>query len=140
MTAIAIQHRTEILEQIASGIPVTTIARAFGLSNHVAISKVLAHDPEYVAARQAGLEARMDLREGELETASASVTVARARELLNHARWRAERECPAVWGQRSTVQVEPVLMVHVVRVEPQVIPDESQRVDPATPQLPDSVK
>jgi glycosyltransferase A (GT-A) superfamily protein (DUF2064 family) len=47
----------------------------------------------------------MELRERQLEVADESVTVARARDLLSHARWRAEREFPERWGQHNQVTV-----------------------------------
>jgi len=103
---IALQHRTEILTRVALGERLHDIALSLGYASHAGISRILADDPEYREARETGLEARMDTREAELEAASESVTVARARELLSHARWRAERECPHRWGQRSHVTVE----------------------------------
>ena len=71
-----------------------------------AISNVLANDPDYQVARELGLEAKLAAREAEVEAATDPRHVPRARELLSHARWRAERECPARWGQRSIVAVE----------------------------------
>ena len=106
--AVAVLHRDSVIERVAKGDRLIDIAKSYGLTTHAAISKQLASDPDYQAARLTGLEARMETREEELEGAGDKVTVARARELLSHARWRAEREAPAIWGQRSHVTVETV--------------------------------
>ena len=82
-------HRDSVLERIRAGDRLTDIAHSLGLRDHSAISHRLRDDPDYQLARQTGVEARMEHRERELEVAPDSVTVARARELLSHARWRA---------------------------------------------------
>jgi hypothetical protein len=97
-------HREQIIEQVAAGVRLTDIAKSLGLKSHSAICNILDKDPDFQAARQVGLESRMDQREGELEIAEDNVTVARARELLSHARWRAERECPSRWGVKQDTQ------------------------------------
>ena len=140
MAAIATIHRNSIIDQLAQGKRLSDIIPALGLASPNAISKVLKSDPDYREAIESGLSVRLDQAEKAIEDSAEQVDVARARARFQSVAWRAERECPAVWGQRSTVQVEPVLMVHVVRVGPQVIPGEPQRGDSATPQLPDSVK
>lgn len=115
MGAVALQHRELILSEIEKGARLTDLASSLQVSPS-AISHVLAKDPEYIAAREEGLEARMDKREAELESADSSLKVARARELLSHARWRAEREAPARWGQKSEVNhqvVVPILSISV---------------------------
>ena len=38
----------------------------------------------------------------ELEGCQSLPDVSRAKELLSHARWRAERECPRRWGSKQT--------------------------------------
>jgi hypothetical protein len=106
MTAIAVIHRELVLERIRAGHRLIDIAADLGLSSHAAIVNVLGNDPEYVEARKVAVETRIEKREGELEVADDNVTVARARELLSHARWRAEREFPDRWGQRNHVTVD----------------------------------
>lgn len=101
MPAVAIVHRDKIIERLSKGDRLIDIARDLGVTTHAAISKHLANDPDYQEARAASVEARMDIRETDLENAEDSVTVARARELLSHARWRAEREFPGKWGQKN---------------------------------------
>lgn len=119
MTSVALRNRDSILEQIAKGRRLSDIAADLGLRTHSAIINALGSDPEYLAAREIGAEAKMDTREKELEGAAESVTVARARELLSHARWRAEREFPARWGQKTEAKVDATLTVNVVRLLPE---------------------
>ena len=146
MTAIAILYREEIIKQIAAGALLDAVAGNLAIAAPN-ISKHLATDPDYRQARKIGAQLRLERAYSRLDQcaesagAAADGNLVRACEAVWRASaWFAEREFPEAYGQRSTVQVEPVLMVHVVRVEPQVIPGESQRVDSATPQLPDSVK
>lgn len=86
-------NRDDIIERVRQGERLVDIAKSYGFTTHAVISKHLADDTEYQAAKEDGLAARMDMREDELALAEDSVTVARARELLSHARWRAEHEC-----------------------------------------------
>lgn len=96
--SIPMQHSEYILDEVAKGTKLATIAQSIGLAGKgQAISNALASDPEYQAARESGLAERMDQREVELES-SEPAYVPRARELLSHARWRAEREAPHRWG------------------------------------------
>ena len=103
--ALAITHRESIIERVARGDRLADIARDIGLAGKgQAISNALAQDHEYQAAREWGLASRLDQREEEMETCSPQ-DVPRARELLSHARWRAERECPKRWGTKQQVEV-----------------------------------
>lgn len=105
MTAIAIIKRDEIIERVARGEYLASIAASLNLAGKgQAISNALASDPDYQAARERGLEAKLANREAQLERAEKD-DVPRARELLSHARWRAERECPQRWAPRSQVAV-----------------------------------
>ena len=107
---VAIRHREEIIERVAAGETVYNIGKSLGVKGRQAISNVLANDPEYIAAKEMGLDMRLGSREEELEHA-APESVPRARELLSHARWRAEREAPHRWGAKGvavTVQVTSV--------------------------------
>ncbi len=122
MTSVAIINKELICEQLAAGRLVSAIAKDLGYTSHAAISARLANDPDYLAAREAGLEARLEQRENDLEAAEDSVTVARTRELLSHQRWRCEREAPARWAapaSRTAVQVgdgdKTITIVHESR-------------------------
>lgn len=105
MSSIVLQHRDTIIKRMERGDRLTDIANDLGLTSHAAISMRLSKDPEYQAARIASLASRLDQREEEMEAANDSVTIARTRELLSHARWRAEREAPQVWGVKQETVV-----------------------------------
>lgn len=118
MPSVALQHRDEIITRLAKGDYLSDIAVDLGLSPHAtAISNALSSDPEYQRAREWSLDSRMVRRESELESADPA-SVPRARELLSHARWRAEREAPHRWGQKQQldlgVQVQVILAPHGV--------------------------
>lgn len=100
MTAVAKLHRDEIIQRVAQGERLVDIGATYGVT-YAALSLVLSKDPEYINARQAGLDAKLEQRESEMETAQDGLTVARARELLSHARWRAERLNPATYAQQK---------------------------------------
>ena len=105
MTAVAILHRDAIIQRVAQGDRLVDIGAHYGVT-YAALSLVLSKDPEYQAARQNGLDAKLEQRESELEIAPDGLTVARARELLSHARWRAERLNPSVYAPvKQAVQV-----------------------------------
>ena len=121
MTAVAIQRRDEIIEQVANGEMLQVIAQRLGIAAPN-ISKHLADDPEYRKAREIGAELRLHLAytrmdecaEGELVESETGEKVlveskgnlARAREAaFRAAAWFAEREFPHRWGQKQTVTV-----------------------------------
>jgi len=100
MTAIAIQNKSEILKRVAKGDKIADIGKTYGVS-HAAISKQLLKDPEWIDARMSGALARIEHWEKEIEAikeGTSMVMLGRAREMLSHARWRAEREFPSQWG------------------------------------------
>jgi hypothetical protein len=103
MSAVAIQHRETIINRVHDGEYAAEIARDFGISP-AALSNQLASDPEYHKARECGIEHRLAQRESELENTADSAGVSRARELLSHQRWRAEREFPQRWGAKSSIE------------------------------------
>jgi len=106
MTAVALLHREEIIERVATGAYLVDIAAQFGIQPP-AISKHLAADPEYQAAREIALEVRLEQREAELETAPGTAPeISRASALVRQAQWRCEREAPHRWGQRTQLTVE----------------------------------
>jgi len=100
MTAVAILHKDEILKRVAAGDKITDIAKSYGVTQQ-AISKQLLSDPEWREARMSGALARIEYWEKEIEAinaGSSQVELGRAKELLSHHRWKAEREFPTQWG------------------------------------------
>ena len=100
MPAIAITHRADIIQRVAQGHRLLDIASDYGISIP-AISQQLADDPEYQIAMIAGLDSKLEQREAEIESADDLLKLARGRELLSHARWRAERLNSALYGQKQ---------------------------------------
>ena len=104
MTAIAILHKDEILKRVAKGHKIAGIGKSYGVS-HAAISKQLLKDPEWIEARMSGALARIEHWEKEvkkIDPDTNQVMLGRAKEMLSHARWRAEREFPSQWGEVKT--------------------------------------
>ncbi len=100
MTAIAVLHKDEILKRVAAGDKIADIGKSYGVTQQ-AISKQLLSDPEWIDARMSGALARIEHWEKEIEAineGTSQVMLGRAREMLSHARWRAEREFPSQWG------------------------------------------
>ena len=100
MTAIAILHKDEILKRVAKGDKIADIGKTYNVS-HAAISKQLLKDPEWIDARMSGALARIEHWEEEVEAinaGSSQVELGRAKEMLSHSRWRAEREFPSQRG------------------------------------------
>jgi len=100
VTAIAVLHKEEILKRVAAGDKIADIGKTYKVS-HAAISKQLSNDPEWIEARKVGTLSRIEFWEKEVEAinaGSSQVELGRAKEMLAHARWRAEREFPSQWG------------------------------------------
>lgn len=97
---IAQQRKQEVLQMLAEGALTKHIAQHLGITRE-ALSRAMASDPDYQAAMREALDARMEQREEELESAQDGITLARARELLSHARWRAERLNPNKYGAKQ---------------------------------------
>jgi hypothetical protein len=119
MTAIAIQRKPEILKRMANGDRLVDIASDLGVTRS-AISNQLLDEPEYRAARESGALARIEKWEQHIEgmnckEEAAQVSLARAREMLAHARWRAEREFPGRWGQKNETTVDARLTIEIVK-------------------------
>ena len=111
MTAVAIQHREQILTRIAAGEFVSNIAVSLGLERST-LSQHMRGDPVYLRAREDGYEAQLDKALAAIEAAGDDLTLARAREVYaKRLEWRAERECPARWGQRVIAQ--PVAQISI---------------------------
>jgi AraC-like DNA-binding protein len=101
---IALQYQDQILAKLMQGARLIDIAPDLGISPQ-AISKALKTDPTYRHAVEVAMEIRIDKAEAAIEAAAEQVDVARARAAWQSAAWRAEREFPHRWGQRSTIDV-----------------------------------
>jgi len=100
MTAVAVKNKSEILKRVAKGDKISDIGTSYGVTQQ-AISKQLLNDPEWIEARMSGALARIEHWEKEIEAineGTSQVMLGRAKEMLSHARWRAEREFPSQWG------------------------------------------
>ncbi len=100
--------REQILQRIASGELAVKVAESLGVHKS-AISHAFEADAEYAKARELGMSVRLEMGEQAIEDAGDDLNLARVREIQQRRReWRAEREFPHRWGQRSTVTVEHV--------------------------------
>jgi hypothetical protein len=90
-TAIALEHKDEIIERISKGEPLSSIASDLGYSGHSGITERLGQDPDYKLAIRSGVIGKIEKREQQLELAQDNVSVTRADRLLGHARWWAEK-------------------------------------------------
>jgi len=100
MTAVAIKNKDAILKRVAKGDRITDIGKSYGVTQQ-AISKQLFTDPEWRDARMSGALARIEHWEKEVEAinaGSSQVELGRAKEMLSHHRWMAEKEFPTQWG------------------------------------------
>jgi hypothetical protein len=103
--SVADKHRDEILERMANGEAVSSIARSLGYATHAGIGNRLRDDPDYQAALKHGVVGRLEKREQELEAAQDNVSVTRADRLLNHARWWAERIDRNTFAQKPDIAI-----------------------------------
>lgn len=104
LTSLALIHKQTIAERIANGEYMKDIAADLGCSP-AAISQVLAKDADYQAAREAGIEVRLEKYQGDIDTAEDALNLARAREAFRAQSWRAERECPKRWGAKQEMTI-----------------------------------
>ena len=119
--ALAIIHKETILAQLSAGDTLSVIASRLGISQP-ALSKQLAHDPEFLEAKHMAIESRLiDAEEavanvqmpviGEneglfrMEAKLSELTLARAKIELTQANWRAEVMCKEVYGKQPTVSL-----------------------------------
>ena len=93
-----------VIQRIAQGEYQSHIARELGVappSLHERISK----HPLYKQALKLRNMAKLDSSQSGIEAADSLPNLARAREAFKAAAWRAERECPDEWGQRTQIDV-----------------------------------
>jgi hypothetical protein len=129
MAALALQHREEIIAELALGKRLSDICQVYDITP-AAISKVLNTDPEYIAAIEEGHRAKLDKAETMIEEAYEQVNVARARAYWSAVSWRAEREAAHRWGQRTTLDLNhsgPLVQISVSL--PQQTPDTTNIIE-----------
>lgn len=103
--AVTTQHRDSILARIANGEFATQVAESLQISKS-AISQAFANDPDYRLAREYGMEVRLDKSLDEIEDAGEDLNLARVKEIkARRIEWRAEREFPHRWGQKTESHV-----------------------------------
>ena len=121
MTAVAILHREEIIARVQAGEYVTKISREFGMSASTICERLRA-DPEYQAARETGMEVRLEKSLESIEAAGDDLNLARAREIqARRTEWRAEREFPHRWGAKQELTLHggaPALQITIVQSHP----------------------
>lgn len=98
---------TAVLQRIADGVRVSTIAHELGVSPSALYQRYRGH-PGYLPARLLGTAARLDCAEREVEVADDPLTLARAREVHRTVAWRASVEHPSEWGQHQHITVEHI--------------------------------
>ena len=104
--ALATVNMDTVIERIANGAITQRLAAELGV-HHSSLYRQLAQHPEYMAARECGMEARLDSAEVAVMEAD-ECTLPRAREHWRVVTWRAEREHPHRWGQKNSLQIEIV--------------------------------
>jgi AcrR family transcriptional regulator len=96
-----------VLSRLQAGEDAARIAEELGVHKS-AIYHRYSNDPRYKPARKLGTHVRIDESEREIKDAQDPFTLARARERFRAVAWRAEREFPDEWGQRTHVTVENI--------------------------------
>lgn len=116
MTALAIIHRDEILDQVRSGMILREIAQKLGITKQ-AIHQVIKDDPEYRAALKIQAAAMVDEAKELTWAAREGLDIARAREITKFAFRYAESMDAGTWGQRGNqvnIMAEGPVSVQVV--------------------------
>ena len=100
-----------IIDRIAAGEYQSHIAKQLGIPPQTLHGQISTH-PSYRIALEARNMGKLDDSQKGIDNTESDL--ARAREAFKAAAWRAERECPAVWGQRSKLDVNVSLSLDVV--------------------------
>lgn len=121
-----------VLDRIANGEHVAHIAREYG-ATPAGLLWHLQKIPDYQAAREIGMEMRLDQGLERIEKAADAedLNLARVAEIqLRRTEWRAEREMPHRWGQRTHQTIEHTgdLGDRLRQARERVIDSTSQRV------------
>lgn len=103
IVSVVHENKQQILQRIAAGEAIDTIAKSLGLADHSAIVHRFDDDPDYQAALKSSAWHKLQKREKELELADSNVTVTRADRLLGHARWMAEKTARKQFGDDKSL-------------------------------------
>jgi hypothetical protein len=95
----------ELIQRIAQGAFLRDLAKELGIDKR-RLSEKLRQCPGYEEAKQECIDTQLEEAQIALKEARDSADIARAREMFRAAAWRAEREHPARWGQKTHVTVE----------------------------------
>ena len=105
--AVAVIDPDALIDRIANGAFLRDLAKETGIDKR-RLSEQLRQHPSYESAKEASIEVQLDDAQVSILQAKEVSDIARAREAFRAAAWRAEREFPKRWGQRSHVTVETV--------------------------------
>ncbi len=83
------------------------IAKDYGVSRTATSMHIARHADRdaWAEAKKMSAAARLEASEAEMGLAADAVTLARAREIASHRRWRAEREHPDVYASKPQTAV-----------------------------------
>jgi IS30 family transposase len=112
--ALATLDHDNVIGRIAQGEYAANIAKELGV-HHSSIYRQLAKHPEYEQAKEEAWHFRLDDALQEIEKAPDPCTLARARERFRAIAWRAERECPGKWGQKTQITGDLTVNVTIAR-------------------------
>lgn len=104
MTAVAILTPDAMIDRIANGAFLRDLARDTGIDKR-RLSEQLRKHPDYQAAKETSIEVQLDDAQVAILQSAEAADIARAREQFRAAAWRAEREFPHRWGQKSETHV-----------------------------------
>ena len=109
--ALATIDPSAIIQRIAAGEYQSHIAHELGVAPQ-SLHRQIRDLPEYRLALEARNLAKLDNAQERIDSSDADL--ARAREAFRAAAWRAERECPAIWGAKQQVQVSGSVTLDLV--------------------------
>ena len=112
--ALATLDHDQVIHRIAQGEYAVNIAKELGV-HHSSVYRQLAKHPEYEQAKEEAWHFRLDDALQEIEKAPDPCTLARARERFRAVAWRAERECPGKWGQKTQITGDLSITVQINR-------------------------
>ena len=97
-----------IMQRVAEGELLRDIAKDYGVSRSAVSHHIAKHVPAdgWKQVREASIAARLEQSCEAMEVAHDALTLARARESARLWMWRAERELPHLYGQRTQVTHE----------------------------------